>query len=135
MVAFRIPSRRPRISITGVMQLVVQLVHETMRAARSARLTPRRSAAWAEGRNVTALDRRGEDDELRAGVDMTLEIRLPGEDARALQDDRHPEVTPGQLVQALLVQRDAGSAVDDEAATLCANVTPVAAIHGVVTEQ
>jgi hypothetical protein len=34
MVAFRTPSRRPRISITGVMQLVVQLAHEMMLARR-----------------------------------------------------------------------------------------------------
>jgi len=40
MVAFRMPSRRPRISITGVMQFVVQLAHETMFVLRSALLTP-----------------------------------------------------------------------------------------------
>src|SRR5688500_2334259 len=32
MVAFRRPSRRPTISITGVMQFVVQLAHEMMLA-------------------------------------------------------------------------------------------------------
>ena len=30
MMAFLTPIRRPRISITGVMQFVVQLAHETM---------------------------------------------------------------------------------------------------------
>src|SRR5438132_7212129 len=40
IVAFRMPSRRPRISITGVMQFVVQLAHEMMLALPSAVLTP-----------------------------------------------------------------------------------------------
>src|SRR4030095_4145671 len=40
MVAFRTPSRRPRISITGVMQWVVQLAQEMMVAPSLARFTP-----------------------------------------------------------------------------------------------
>src|SRR5512145_2707554 len=40
MVAFWIPRRRPRISITGVMQFVVQLAHEMMLVLSAVVLTP-----------------------------------------------------------------------------------------------
>jgi hypothetical protein len=40
IVAFRMPIRRPRISITGVMQFVVQLAHEMMLAPPAPVLTP-----------------------------------------------------------------------------------------------
>ena len=40
MIAFFTPMRRPRISITGVMQLVVQLAHEMIAVFPCGVLTP-----------------------------------------------------------------------------------------------
>jgi hypothetical protein len=40
MIAFLTPIRRPRISITGVMQFVVQLAHEMMAVLPCGVLTP-----------------------------------------------------------------------------------------------
>ena len=58
-----------------------------------------------------------------------------GEHARALQNNVDGQVAPGQLVQVLFVQRDAGLAVNDEAPALGSDVTSVTAVDRVVLQQ
>lgn len=110
------------------MQLVVQLAHEMMLARASAVDTV------DDGGHVGSFNRRGQDDVPSAGLDMTFEVLLPGERAGALQDNVHGQIAPRQLVQALLVQHDAGLATDAEAPVLHPHVTSVPAIHRVVLE-
>src|SRR4029077_20640914 len=55
-----------------------------------------------DNRQVFALGRRGDDDLLGSGVQVTLGLCGVGEDAGGLDDDVDPQVTPGQRGGAFL---------------------------------
>jgi hypothetical protein len=87
-------------------------------------------------RNVVAsLERRREDDKRGASLGVTLEVCFVREYAGALQDNVDGEVAPRQVLQVLLAQGHARSAVDKEAPTLRSHVACVAAVDGVVLQQ
>ncbi len=92
MTAFLMPIRRPMISTTGVMQLVVQEAQEIMRSPASGLVTP-----WTMQQTSAPFGRRRQHGVLGPGGNMfTQPLRL-GKQPGALQDDLHPQLFPGRV--------------------------------------
>ena len=79
----------------------------------------------------------GDDDLLRACVDVSLSLRLGGVETGALEDDVHADLLPGKIRRVLLgVDLDL-LAVDDDGAVFCLDLVreSVSALRAVELEQ
>ena len=130
MTAFLTPIRRPMISTTGVMQLVVQEAQEIMRSS-----APRLGDAVDDAADLRPLGRRRQHGVLGPGGNMLIQPLRLGEQPGALQGDFHPQVFPGQLGRILDAEKFNGLAIHHQFVAADGHAVLIYAVDGVIIQQ
>ena len=130
MTAFLTPIRRPMISTTGVMQLVVQEAQEIIRSSAPGSVTP-----WTMQQTCVSLGRRRQHRILGPGGKMLAQAFRLGEQPGALQGDFHPQVFPGQLGRILDTQKFNGLAIHHQVVAADGHAVLIYAVDGVIIQQ
>ena len=118
------------ISITGVMQLVVQLAQEMICGC-----TVGVVHAVYHGGHGLRRRRRGKDHERGTGLNVLLQVVLGFEDAGAFQHQVDAEVGPRQVRRVTFGERRDPPAVDQQRPVRGSDRTVVAPVDGVVFEE
>ncbi len=130
MTAFLMPIRRPMISTTGVMQLVVQEAQETIRSSAPGWVTP-----WTMVQIWPPLGGADSTAYLAPAARCLLQSFRLGEQPGALQGDFHPQVFPGQLGRILDTQKFDGLAIHHQVGAAGGHSVLIYAVDGVIIQQ